>query len=426
MVPLQSADERGQIVVSTDAERAPAGLAPTQRAETTSGVARPPRHLEMTADISLAFPQAAQAALPFTPAAPAPPPAPAVAASLPAPAMASAKAAIAPSSPWAVGGGRPSDVLAVAPLIISAPAPPAEPIPAVALTEPAPSVVRAAPEEAVELVWFDPESVPRIRRHASFRPILDALERAPLDPDLDDPAFAKDPMLVEDRREVFEVLARAAPTSAEALEAILLRCVRDDGKFVPALAVFAGEMELPFDELAALRATLTTVAPLVGQDEALKSAVQAAKEFLATPGLMSAPAVAEGLTKRMEEAFAQGKRVVPPGYLEAQRERALLEHRQYQRRAVFGGKHLRALVKLEGSEPASATKPSGAQRSSAGNAPGPVPAYLPESLAESLPMVPRFRVRLLADVRLSADRYESHAAALRVLALARRATPPRG
>src|SRR6202012_5104465 len=100
-----------------------------------------------------------------------------------------------------------------------------------------------------------------------------------------------------------------------------------------------------FDELAALRATLTTVAPLVGPDEALKTAVQAAKDFLATPGLMSAPAVAEGLTKRMEDAFAQGKRVVPPGYLEAQRERALLDQRQYQRRAVFGGEHLRGAGK---------------------------------------------------------------------------------
>ena len=52
-------------------------------------------------------------------------------------------------------------------------------------------------------------------------------------------------MLIEDRREVFEILARAAPTSAEGLDAALARCLRDDGKFIPTLALFAGEMELP-------------------------------------------------------------------------------------------------------------------------------------------------------------------------------------
>ena len=267
-------------------------------------------------------------------------------------------------------------------------APHPDPLPATVAPEPAPPPVR--PEEAVELVWFDPEIAPRVRRHPSFRPLLDALERAPLDPDFDDPAFAREPMLIEDRREVFEILAHAAPTSAEGLEALLARCVRDDGKFVPALALFAGEMDLPFDELAALRATLTTVAPLVGPDEALKSAVQAAKDFLATPGLLSAPAVAEGLTKRIEDAFAQGKRVVPPGYLEAQRERALLEQRQYQRRAVFGGKHLRGLVKLEGAEPASAARSGGPGRSAGARrrARPRVPAREPGGRAADVSPVP--------------------------------------
>ncbi len=267
--------------------------------------------------------------------------------------------------------------------------------------------------------------MPRIRRKASWRPILDALESAPLDPDFDDPAFAKDPLLIEDWREVFEILARATPTSAEGLDVALAQCLRADGKFIPVLALFAGEIELPFDELATMRATLTTVSPLVGAEEALKSAVQAAKDFLATPGLMSAPAVAEGLTKRMEDAFAQGKRVVPAGYLDAQRERALLEQRQYQRRAVFGGKHLRGLLKLGGVEPAAGGRLGGAGKSPAvGSA--VMPAYLPEGLAELLPLYPRFRVRVLAEIRLAADRYETHPAALRVLALARGVAPPKG
>jgi hypothetical protein len=298
---------------------------------------------------------------------------------------------------------------------------PAPPLTRAAVEPEALPTIRAEPLEAIELVWFDPESVPRLRRKAEWRPLLDALERAPLDPEFDDPALARNPALVEDRREIFEILTHAAPTGAEDLDAALARCVRDDGKFVPVGALFAGELELPFDDLAALQATLTTVSPLVGSDEALKGAVQAAKDFLATPGLMSAPAVAEGLTRRMEDAFAQGKRVVPAGYLEAQRERALLEQRQYQRRLVFGGRQIRALLHLAGAEPGPGVRLGGHGKSS----PAVIPAYLPESIADGLPMYPRFRARMVAELHLAADRYEAHPAALRVLALARAAPPPK-
>jgi hypothetical protein len=328
------------------------------------------------------------------------------------------------ASPWAAGARpvvafepAPTPPLALVPQVVAPVA--SDPAPAEAPSKPPPASEALAPSELAELLWFDPQSVARIRRKAEWRPILDDLEKAPLDPDLDDPAFAKDPTEVEDRREVFEILVRAAPLRAESLEGALARSARDDGKFVPALTLVTGELELPFDEVAALRATVTTVSPLMGQDDALKASVQAAKEFLTTPGLMSAPAVAEGLTKRIEDAFAQGKRVVPAGYLEAQRERALLEQRQYQRRAVFGGKHVRGLLRMEGAEATART----AKQAPAG--PPPVPAYLPDDIAEALPMYPRFRVRMVVELRLAADRYESHAAALRVLAIARSAPPPK-
>jgi hypothetical protein len=277
---------------------------------------------------------------------------------------------------------------------------------------------RAEPAEAIELIWFDREVVPRLRRKATWRPLLDALERTPLDPNFDDPAFASDPMIIEDRREVFRVLVHGTPLGAADFDAGLRQSVRDDGSFVPQLELVAGELELPFDELASLRATVATVGPLVGSDEALKSALLVAKEFLGSPGLMSAPAVADGLTKRIEDAFAQGKRAVPAGYLEAQRERALLEQRQYQRRAVFGGKHLRGLLRFGSAEPASkAGTPVKASASNDG-----IPAYLPDSLAEALPMYPRFRTRAVVELRMATDRYETHPAAVRVMALARTAS----
>jgi hypothetical protein len=182
----------------------------------------------------------------------------------------------------------------------------------------------------------------------------------------------------------------------EALE----RSVREDGKVVPSLVLCAGELVMPFDEVETLKATVATVTPMSSGDENLKASLQIAKEFLALPNLASAPAVAEGLVKRINDAFSQGKRSVTLEYVEAQVERALLEQRHYQRRKVFGGKHLRGLLFAVGSK-------------------DPTPAYLPEALAEELPMYARFRARIVAEVRLGEDQYESHPAALNVLALGR-------
>ena len=67
-------------------------------------------------------------------------------------------------------------------------------------------------------------------------------------------------------------------------------------------------------------------------------------------------------------------------------------------RSVFGGKHLRALLHAGGT---------------------PIPAYLPESAANVLPLHPRFKVRLVVEVHLQIDPYEAHQVALRGLALAR-------
>jgi hypothetical protein len=86
--------------------------------------------------------------------------------------------------------------------------------------------------------------------------------------------------------------------------------------------------------------------------------------------------------------------------VEAQVERVLLEHRRYQRRAVFGGPHLRGLLKPEGAS-------------------GAIPAYLPEALAEVLPMFERFGARVMVEAHLAVDQREAYPMALKVVALAR-------
>lgn len=315
----------------------------------------------------------------------------------------------ADSSPWAISDGR-----SPLPMAVPAPSPPQPAV--ISSPEPSPATVpapRSAPKldsgTTLQLIWFDPESLPRLRRKAAFRPILAALEDQPLDAELDDPAHAKDPMTIEDRREIFEILTRADAADDAGLGEALETAVRDDGKFISPFMLFAGDLQLPFDELARLRATVTAASPFAAGDEPLKAAIADAREFLKASDLLSPSGVTEGFTTRITEAFRKIKRAVSADYLEEQTERALLEGRHYQRREVLGGTHLRGMLQM-------------------GNAGSkPVPTYLPEALAKKLPMFSRFRVRLIAEVGLQEDQYETHPAALRVAALARvTAAPKRG
>jgi hypothetical protein len=53
-----------------------------------------------------------------------------------------------------------------------------------------------------------------------------------------------------------------------------------------------------------------------------------------------------------------------------------------------------------------------------------VPVYLPEAAAKKLPLYQRFKARLIAEVQLAVDQYETHPAALRVLAVGRLVPAP--
>jgi hypothetical protein len=258
--------------------------------------------------------------------------------------------------------------------------------------------------DAVLLLWLDSAQVPRMRKKPAFREILDALEEQEPDPELD-ASVGGAPADVDDHRAVFEILTQGLPSDAEGLQRAMIEAVRDDGKFVAPLLLLAGELAFPFDELETLRATVVAASPLVGADEPLRAAVESAREFLKAPDLTCAPAVAEGMTTRIRDAFGQGKRMVQPGYLDAQTERVLLDQRHYQKRTVIGGPHIRALLHMAGSQ-------------------APVPTYLPAMVAARLPLFQRFRARLVATCHISEDQNENHPACLKVLAFARIAPAP--
>ncbi|WP_437719059.1 DUF2169 domain-containing protein [Sorangium sp. So ce448] len=276
-----------------------------------------------------------------------------------------------------------------------APPPVAAPAKSAPRSPPAWSPLRAATPEALNLVWFHPPCLPRLRKDPRFAPVLDALDEQPLDRDLDDPAHAETTADIEDWREAFEILARGA-VSSEGVAAALAGATLADGRLVQPLVLVAGELVFAFDELESLKAMISAAAPQASADPEAKGILDLAKEFLGTPGIPGAPVVAEGLEARIRETFEK-RDLVPPGQLDALAERALLGGHHFQRRAVFGAPHVRALLH--------------------GLPDGPIPTYLGEAVAAKLPAAQRLRVRLLAHVHPAADQQETHPAALRAAAL---------
>jgi len=271
--------------------------------------------------------------------------------------------------------------------------------PILAAVRPAPGL---DPREALHLIWYQPESVARICHVPVWRAIVDDMEKKPADADLDDPAPTRDPVEIEDQRDIFEILVRGASQDIDQLGDELVAAVRPGGKFVPSLLLLAGELSFPFDERETLKAVVAVATPMANTDEGLKGALREAREFLATPDLVCPAPITEGYTARIREAFGRGRRSVTPETFESHVERALLEGRHYQRRKVLGMNAIRAQMLTS-----SAT---GAR---------PAPVYMADEIARKLPLFQRFRARLIAELYPQEDQYEPHPAALKALALGR-------
>lgn len=285
--------------------------------------------------------------------------------------------------------------------VVPAPWTPSRRTPAPILEEePTPSTP-STPSEPLQLLWFHPAIVARIRRVPHWKSLLDEMQRQEIDHDIDDVDAGKETWEIEDRQAVFEILVRGEREDRRGVEDALRTSIRKDGKMAPPLVLVDGEMELPFDELEALKASVSTATAVTGPgDEALKASVGMAKDFLQTPGLLAAPPVCEGLITRIREAFARERKGLPADYLDVLVERALVTGRHYQKREVFGGACLRTLLSPPGEKAA-------------------MVGYVPADLAKKLPMGRRLRVRLLAEAHPAQDPYEEvRGVALRGVALA--------
>jgi hypothetical protein len=241
----------------------------------------------------------------------------------------------------------------------------------------------------LKLLWIDPRRVRAIRSQPGWQELLDHHHDA----------HEGDRSAHADMRDVHRVLVSAYPASATDVEAAVAEAVGREQEFEPPLILSAGELRLTFDELSILRATVTAAAPFA-QQPGLERLLGSARELLGTPGLETADGVAAELALRIREAFNVEQSALPPDYLQAQVQRIVVSERRYQRRHVWGRRWLRGSFVPVGARVGFTT-------------------YLPDDVAGHLPLFERFFARLIAQVDLREDQYESHPLALKVLALAR-------
>jgi hypothetical protein len=259
---------------------------------------------------------------------------------------------------------------------------------------------RPAQSVIVKLLYFDPARVEQVRARDDWRLLFTESRLRQLDKAEEEGAPEPPPMSERSqaKRDIIEVLVRADITSLDAVGSAFQRGVKDDGRFEAPLVVLAGDLEMPFDELSTLKATVAAMRPLSAGDKRLTEALDAVDELVKTPWLEGSSGVSENLFGRVREAFVQAKRAVSLADVEAHTERMLLERRCYQTRSLFGKKWLRGLLR---------------------GGTGEAPVYLPESLREELPMFKRFAARLIAEVEPREDQYEKSAYALKTAALGR-------
>jgi hypothetical protein len=256
---------------------------------------------------------------------------------------------------------------------------------------------RRLPSEVVQLIWHDPEATERLR--ATFPQLCNALEFAPRDSRHDLPD--RDPARARAHHLHFGVVTESEPVDARGLEQALRDAVSETGRFTPPLCVLRGLLRFPFDEVEVLRATAAALMPITGEDKKLGAALEQVKELLATPLVAGSSETVANFTRHLRKLYESTRRTLPVEYLDDTVERMLLGERRYQKRTLFGGTWIRALLALG----AAADKP--------------IPAYLPEGLATQLPMMVAFNARLVAEAHVKQDQYEPHPHALRVITLGR-------
>ncbi|MBM4377293.1 MAG: hypothetical protein FJ095_19610 [Deltaproteobacteria bacterium] len=199
------------------------------------------------------------------------------------------------------------------------------------------------------------------------------------------------------RRWCIRILSRASCTPHHDLRKILRDSLEGEGEAEAPLSLVTGELQLAFDELETLKATVAAAAPYVGEDEELGKVVTQARELLGSGALLGSRDSAKELIARVRRATVASE-VVDDVEIGRRVERTLIAERAYARRTVLGGKRLAATLVRDGAT---------------------VTCYLPEAMAESLPLYAVFPARVVGEVFHRQDQDEESVVALLVGVLGR-------
>lgn len=262
---------------------------------------------------------------------------------------------------------------------------------------------RAPQSEYLDLLWFDERAPSRIRQQSGWAEYVRDPSR-PTEWIIGEEPEAPTPAVL-DRRDVRRALGRVPPLEPGGIARAVEEAIDEDGIVERPLVIVNGELAMTYGLLETLKTTVAVASQLAGADKRLKEALDAAQEGIEGPRIAAIPLL-DGALSRVRQAFAQANRTLAVDYLETTVQRILIEERHYQRRKLFGGPHIGGLLHFGSGSP--------------------LPTYLPEELAEKLPLFPKFRVRAIAEPHAQQDPADGETLTLRLLALGRVVPSPVG
>jgi hypothetical protein len=252
---------------------------------------------------------------------------------------------------------------------------------------------------AVDVLWFNPAAMPRIRKQPEWKEILAGVKVRPQDEDLEDdlpPARRSSP---KERREVQAILSRGEALDVEGAEAALRRAIDDPEGFTPPLVLVRGQMELQTDELETLKATLAIVSALAGDDKRVRECIDRACETMKLPWTQGSNSALEAISRQVRDTFDRGRGREDHAKVDEGVMRTVLSQRHWRKRVAFGSTRIVAFLR------------SGVR--------GCALAYLPEIMARDVPCVTQFDAAVIAEARPDAEDVDGHTTALRVVAVAK-------
>lgn len=271
---------------------------------------------------------------------------------------------------------------------------------------PKPREPRGDEGQTMELLWFDSDCGGAVR--ATFPdlfPVTDRSDEPAEDEELDPLDFAPEPAAEPDEQpeppdpstDLMKVMHEGQVLTVKQVRAAMRDAVGHSKRFTAPLVLLEGKLLLPFDAVERLRTTLTAVEPFAKSDKKLQERIEVVKSLLDTAWVDSSSELAERLTRELRDAV-DGP--LSADELAGHTDQVMTEQRKFQKRRVFDAPQIRALL-----------RPRGGKLD--------VPCYLPDVLAERLPLFRELDVRLLAEAHAKQDANEAFDLALRGVVLTR-------